>query len=212
MLKCKKGSQVTQPCSLAVAMPCPPRIDNGEVQRSYPRLRTELRHLEIMVSAALMQTQGVGYKVWFFLPYQLLWIRKFALVLSPVHKCTVTSCGEIAMVRYSAWHVLCVGDFFFASHPLANCSLLPNSFQSILLSVIQTIQLLDFQCFNPRSRRMLWKKFVAKHKVAYPLDTESISSHLVVHPKVCQVVTVCLQFWKAFQMSFLNENSVTTIL
>ena len=73
MLKCKKGSQVTQPCSLAVEMPCPPVIDNGEVQRSYPRLRTELRHLEIMVSAALMQTQGVGYKVWEKqLTYQLL--------------------------------------------------------------------------------------------------------------------------------------------
>lgn len=73
MLKCKKGSQVTQPCSLAIEMPCPPVIADGEVQRSYPRLRAELRHLEIMVSAALMQTQGVGYKVWEKqLTYQLL--------------------------------------------------------------------------------------------------------------------------------------------
>lgn len=63
-------------------------------------------------------------------------------MLSPVYECTVTSRGEIKMVRYAAWHVLCVGEFFFASHPLANCSLLPNSFSSILFSVIQTILLL----------------------------------------------------------------------
>ena len=63
MNKCEEKESDDLTHGLAVEMPCPPVIDDGEIQGSYPCLRAELRHLEIMVSAEPTQTQGVGYKV-----------------------------------------------------------------------------------------------------------------------------------------------------
>ena len=59
----KKRSHMTWPCGLAIEMPCPPIIDYREVQRPYPCLRAQLRHLKIMVSAVLPQTKYFIYKV-----------------------------------------------------------------------------------------------------------------------------------------------------
>jgi hypothetical protein len=46
----------------------------------------------------------------------------------PIHKSTVTSCGEVKMILYAARDLKCVGEPSVTLYPLIDCSLLPKSF------------------------------------------------------------------------------------
>jgi hypothetical protein len=65
-----KEKKDDEPSGLAMEMPGPPVVNNGEAERPHPRLRPQVRHNRIMITAAMDDAQQKPRQVQAFSSYK----------------------------------------------------------------------------------------------------------------------------------------------